>query len=211
MFHHCMYSTFRVKPSIPNKPHLCPSRRRILFVGSRPLVIRRCRRQRTRTELCRELSKVERPPISPLKRPSSPKRFINKFWVIKWKRKKHFRDNLLFVPVGNRPNMKMNVEGVRSLTTDSCEVIFHIEEKTSATGQTRKIPASECDAFLRQGQPATACKALGFESVSPGVNFTKDQLKDYLEATNPPQVWDALDDIESFLLILLTLFKGHRS
>lgn len=89
--------------------------------------------------------------------------------------------------LGNRPNMKMNVEGVRSLTTDSCEVIFHIEEKTSATGQTRKIPASECDAFLRQGQPATACKALGFESVSPGVNFTKDQLKDYLEATNPPQ------------------------
>lgn len=87
--------------------------------------------------------------------------------------------------LGNKPTMKVVVDGIRSLTQDSSEVLFYVQESNPQNGHKRKVPTNEIFGFLSQPMNSQNLQKNGFDSVTPKVSFTKEQIKEYLE--NPPQ------------------------
>ena len=87
--------------------------------------------------------------------------------------------------LGNKPTMKVVVDGVRSLTQDTSEILFYVQESNPQNGHTRKVPTNEIFSFLSQPMQAQNLQRNGFDTVTPKVSFTKEQIKEYLE--NPPQ------------------------
>ncbi len=87
--------------------------------------------------------------------------------------------------LGNRPNVKVNVDEVIAGEGDSSEVIFYVQETNPQTGQVRTVPASEAHAFLSQPMQAQHLQKLGVESLSPRLSLTDDQVQEYLNT--PPQ------------------------
>lgn len=87
--------------------------------------------------------------------------------------------------LGQRPGLKVIVEGMRSAGSDSTELTFHVQETNAQTGQTRRIPVDEIHPFLMQPMQVQNLQKLGIESLTPKVSFSKDQIKEYLD--QPPQ------------------------
>lgn len=85
--------------------------------------------------------------------------------------------------MGNKPNLIVNIESVKGLSDNSCEVTISVAEK-GVTGTTHKIPASELAAFLNQPMQKQQLSNAGVYLVSPFVRLTPEQIKDYLN--NPP-------------------------
>ena len=86
--------------------------------------------------------------------------------------------------LGNRPNVKVEIDRLKSAGATSTEVTFYVTEVSGIQQMTRRIPAKEIETFLASPAQAANAQRLGFESIAAKVAFTEGQIKDYLE--NPP-------------------------
>ncbi|KAK3913364.1 putative nucleoporin Nup54 [Frankliniella fusca] len=85
--------------------------------------------------------------------------------------------------LGNKPNLTVNVAGIKPLSESKSQVVITVQEK-GATGSVHKIPATELATFLLQPTQRQHLVTLGVDNVYPQVALDEDQLKDYYE--NPP-------------------------
>lgn len=85
--------------------------------------------------------------------------------------------------LGNKPNIKVSVQNVKSTGPETCDVVLTVEE-TSQTGAVRTVPATEMNTFFNQPTQAGQLKNMGVEMVVPKVAITESDLKEYL--ANPP-------------------------
>ncbi|XP_023338811.1 probable nucleoporin Nup54 [Eurytemora carolleeae] len=116
--------------------------------------------------------------------------------------------------LGNRQNMKINIENIKSSESELSEVVVSVDESLQ-TGGVRRIPASELSAFLNQTMQVQSLKNLGVEMVIPQVKITEEDLKEYL-ASPPagvdPRLWKQaqLDnpDSKSFIPVPIIGFKA---
>lgn len=118
--------------------------------------------------------------------------------------------------LGNKPNLTVNVAGIKPLSESKSQVVLTVQEK-GATGSVHKIPATELATFLLQQSQRQQLSTLGVDNVYPQVALDEDQLKDYLE--NPPsgidpRLWkQAIQDNpnpEKFIPVPMIGFKEVR-
>ncbi|KAE8747158.1 hypothetical protein FOCC_FOCC006156 [Frankliniella occidentalis] len=85
--------------------------------------------------------------------------------------------------LGNKPNLTVNVAGIKPLSESKSQVVITVQEK-GATGSVHKIPATELATFLLQPTQRQHLVTLGVDNVYPQVALDEEQLKEYYE--NPP-------------------------
>lgn len=85
--------------------------------------------------------------------------------------------------LGNKPNLTVNVAGIKPLSDSKSQVVITVTEK-GATGSVHKIPATELATYLLQPTQRQQLSTLGVDNVYPQVALDEEQLKDYYE--NPP-------------------------
>lgn len=85
--------------------------------------------------------------------------------------------------MGNKPNLAVSIENVKSLTDNTCEVTITVAEK-GVTGSARKITATELAAFLNQPMQKQQLSNAGVYLISAFTTLTPAQIEDYL--SNPP-------------------------
>uniref|UniRef100_L7M7C8 Putative nucleoporin 54 n=1 Tax=Rhipicephalus pulchellus TaxID=72859 RepID=L7M7C8_RHIPC len=91
--------------------------------------------------------------------------------------------------LGNKPNVAVCVEGLKSLDTNRCELVVYIMER-APTGQTRRFPSNEVVSYLEQATVKPQLTSMGVHSVISKAAATKEWLKGYL--SNPPCGIDTL-------------------
>jgi len=90
--------------------------------------------------------------------------------------------------LGNKPNLTVSVDNVKSTGESKSQVTIYVSEK-GITGSYRKIPANELVAYLSQAMQKQQLIQNGVEDVFPLVKLDPSQLKEYLD--NPPCAIDA--------------------
>ncbi|XP_011868731.1 PREDICTED: probable nucleoporin Nup54 [Vollenhovia emeryi] len=90
--------------------------------------------------------------------------------------------------LGNKPNLIVTVDNVKSTGENKSQVTTYVSEK-GITGSYRKIPANELVAYLSQVMQKQQLVQNGVEDVFPLVKLDPSQLKEYLD--NPPCAIDA--------------------
>ncbi|XP_076674726.1 nuclear pore complex protein Nup54 isoform X2 [Andrena cerasifolii] len=90
-----------------------------------------------------------------------------------------FMNNIL----GNKPNLSLTIDNIKSTGEDKSQVTIFITEK-GITGAPRKIPASELVTYLSQPMQKQQLMQNGVEDMLPLVKLDPAQLKEYLD--NPP-------------------------
>lgn len=90
--------------------------------------------------------------------------------------------------LGNKPNLTVTVDNVKSTGENKSQVTIYVSEK-GITGSYRKIPANELVAYLSQVMQKQQLVQNGVEDVFPLVKLDPSQLKEYLD--NPPCAIDA--------------------
>ncbi|KAL1377089.1 hypothetical protein pipiens_016493 [Culex pipiens pipiens] len=86
---------------------------------------------------------------------------------------------------GNKPNILINVESIKPVGDNKCQIIIYVEEKSVTSNETKRILATEVASYLNQPNPKQQAGTLGVESIVALVLPEEDQLKEYLE--NPPK------------------------
>ncbi|XP_053672613.1 probable nucleoporin Nup54 [Anopheles nili] len=86
---------------------------------------------------------------------------------------------------GNKPNITIVVENVKSINDSKVQVIIYIEEKSTISNEIKRVLATEVASYLNQPMPKQQLTSLGIESVVALVLPEEDQLKEYLD--NPPK------------------------
>uniref|UniRef100_A0A182R740 Nucleoporin Nup54 alpha-helical domain-containing protein n=1 Tax=Anopheles funestus TaxID=62324 RepID=A0A182R740_ANOFN len=86
---------------------------------------------------------------------------------------------------GNKPNITIVVENVKSINDAKVQVIIYIEEKSTISNEIKRVLATEVASYLNQPMPKQQLTQLGIESVVALVLPEEDQLKEYLD--NPPK------------------------
>uniref|UniRef100_A0A182QB03 Nucleoporin Nup54 alpha-helical domain-containing protein n=1 Tax=Anopheles farauti TaxID=69004 RepID=A0A182QB03_9DIPT len=86
---------------------------------------------------------------------------------------------------GNKPNITIVVENVKSINDTKVQVIIYIEEKSTISNEVKRVLATEVANYLNQPMPKQQLTQLGIESVVALVLPEEDQLKEYLD--NPPK------------------------
>uniref|UniRef100_A0A182XM25 Nucleoporin Nup54 alpha-helical domain-containing protein n=1 Tax=Anopheles quadriannulatus TaxID=34691 RepID=A0A182XM25_ANOQN len=86
---------------------------------------------------------------------------------------------------GNKPNITIVVENVKSINDTKVQVIIYIEEKSTISNEVKRVLATEVAGYLNQPMPKQQLTQLGIESVVALVLPEEDQLKEYLD--NPPK------------------------
>uniref|UniRef100_A0A182S6T7 Nucleoporin Nup54 alpha-helical domain-containing protein n=1 Tax=Anopheles maculatus TaxID=74869 RepID=A0A182S6T7_9DIPT len=86
---------------------------------------------------------------------------------------------------GNKPNITIVVENVKSINDAKVQVIIYIEEKSTISNEIKRVLATEVASYLNQPMPKQQLSQLGIESVVALVLPEEDQLKEYLD--NPPK------------------------
>uniref|UniRef100_A0A182WB09 Nucleoporin Nup54 alpha-helical domain-containing protein n=1 Tax=Anopheles minimus TaxID=112268 RepID=A0A182WB09_9DIPT len=86
---------------------------------------------------------------------------------------------------GNKPNITIVVENVKSINDSKVQVIMFIEEKSTISNEIKRVLATEVASYLNQPMPKQQLTQLGIESVVALVLPEEDQLKEYLD--NPPK------------------------
>uniref|UniRef100_A0A6B2EEZ4 Putative nuclear pore complex p54 component sc nup57 n=1 Tax=Phlebotomus kandelakii TaxID=1109342 RepID=A0A6B2EEZ4_9DIPT len=110
---------------------------------------------------------------------------------------------LQLVPVlnqmlGGNPNLSINIDNVRGLSDDKSQVMIFVEEKSPATNEVKRIPATDLCAYLNQPMTKGQLNNFGIDQIIAQVMPDDDQLKEYL--MNPPKgidprMWrQAIDD-----------------
>lgn len=85
--------------------------------------------------------------------------------------------------LGNKPNLTVVIELIKSVTDSQAEVMISVSEK-GVTGSSRKIPASDLSAFFNQPAQKQQLANVGVTNIIAYMTPTKAQLEDYLK--NPP-------------------------
>lgn len=85
--------------------------------------------------------------------------------------------------MGNKPNLIVTIENLKTLTDNTCELTISVAEK-GVTGTTHKVHATELAAFLNKPMQKQQLANAGVYLISPFAKLTEDQIKDYLN--NPP-------------------------
>ncbi len=114
--------------------------------------------------------------------------------------------------------LKVSVDAVRpaaSLGDSASEVVFQVQESNPQTGQSRKVPAHELQAFFSQPAQAQSLQRLGAEQVTPKLAFSAAEVKEYLNAPPKgidPRLWKQAQmdnpDQKTLLPIPLIGFKA---
>ncbi|XP_052894560.1 probable nucleoporin Nup54 isoform X1 [Anopheles moucheti] len=86
---------------------------------------------------------------------------------------------------GNKPNITIVVENVKSINDSKVQVIIYIEEKSTISNEIKRVLATEVASYLNQPMPKQQLAQLGIDSVVALVLPEEDQLKEYLD--NPPK------------------------
>lgn len=86
---------------------------------------------------------------------------------------------------GNKPNIAINVDSIKAVGDNKCQIIIYVEEKSVTSNETKRILATEVANYLNQPNPKQQASTLGVESIVALVLPEEDQLKEYLE--NPPK------------------------
>lgn len=99
---------------------------------------------------------------------------------------------------GNRPNLAINVEGIKALSETKAQLVIYIEEKSQNSNETKRYNATETSQFLNQPMSKSQLANLGVEDVLALVLPDDDLLKEYLEMPPKgidPRMWkQAIDD-----------------
>lgn len=116
-----------------------------------------------------------------------PSSFVLKSYLL-WPRfvfrnQKEVLINGLAGMLGNKPNVVVNIETIKTLTDNSCEVTITVAEK-GVTGSLRKVGASELASFLNQPAQKQQLTNAGVYLTSAFATLSPEQLEDYLN--NPP-------------------------
>ncbi|XP_032675966.1 nuclear pore complex protein Nup54-like isoform X1 [Odontomachus brunneus] len=90
--------------------------------------------------------------------------------------------------LGNKPNLTVTVDNIKSTGESKSQVTIFVSEK-GITGSYRKIPANELVAYLSQTMQKQQLMQNGVEDIFPLVKLDPSQLKEYLD--NPPCAIDA--------------------
>ncbi|XP_015122055.1 nuclear pore complex protein Nup54 [Diachasma alloeum] len=85
--------------------------------------------------------------------------------------------------LGNKPNLTVTVDNVKSIGEMKSQAVIYVSEK-GVTGSSRKIPANELVAYLSQSIQKQQLTQMGVENIFPQVKLDPSQLKEYME--NPP-------------------------
>ncbi|XP_014210731.1 nuclear pore complex protein Nup54 [Copidosoma floridanum] len=85
--------------------------------------------------------------------------------------------------LGNKPNLTVTIDNIKSLGEAKGQVTIFVTEK-SATGSLRKIPAGELFAYFSQAMQKQQLTQLGVENMFPQLKLDPAQLKEYMD--NPP-------------------------
>lgn len=89
--------------------------------------------------------------------------------------------------LGNRPNLTLNIDTIKSTGDTKSQVTICVSEK-GVTGSSRKIPANELVNFFTQSMQKQQLGQMGVENIFPQVKLEPGQLKEYLD--NPPSSID---------------------
>ncbi|KAG5878395.1 hypothetical protein JTB14_022675 [Gonioctena quinquepunctata] len=95
--------------------------------------------------------------------------------------------------LGNKPNMSVEINQIKSVSDIQTEVRITVSER-GVTGFSRKIPASFLSVFLNQPMQKQQLASVGVSSITPFVTPSKAELEEYLKHPPPgidPQMWQA--------------------
>lgn len=85
--------------------------------------------------------------------------------------------------LGNKPNLSLTIDNIKSTGEDKTQVTIFVTEK-GITGAPRKIPTNELFTYLSQPMQKQQLVQNGVEDILPLVKLDPAQLKEYLD--NPP-------------------------
>lgn len=116
--------------------------------------------------------------------------------------------------LGNKPNLTVTVDSIKSTGEAKCQSTVFVSEK-GVTGSSRKIPANELFAYFTQAMQKQQLVQMGVENIYPFVKLEPAQLKEYLE--NPPcsidpRLWKQaqLDNPNADLYIPVPMIGFHQ-
>ncbi|CAO1315005.1 unnamed protein product [Diamesa hyperborea] len=93
---------------------------------------------------------------------------------------------------GNKPNLAITIDSVKSLSDTKSQIIIYVMEKAQNSNETKRFTATEIAAFFNQPMTKNQLGGLGVEEILPMVLPDEDQLKEYLEVTPKgidPRMW----------------------
>ena len=116
--------------------------------------------------------------------------------------------------LGNKQNLTVVVDTIKSTGETKCQVTIFISEK-GATGTSRKIPANELFAYLTQTMQKQQLVQMGVENVYPLVKLEPSQLKEYLDSppcSIDPRLWKQaqLDNPNPEMYIPVPMIGFHQ-
>lgn len=88
---------------------------------------------------------------------------------------------------GNKPNLIIHVDSMRSLTDNTSQVIIYIDDKQPNSNETKRISATDTSNYLNQPNLKFQLNPIGIDEIFPIIALDDDQLKQYLE-TSPSGV-----------------------
>ncbi|KAL3280106.1 hypothetical protein HHI36_017612 [Cryptolaemus montrouzieri] len=95
--------------------------------------------------------------------------------------------------LGNKPNLTVTVDNIRSMNENQTEVRIVVSEK-GVTGTTRKIPATDLASYLNQPTQKQQLTNVGVTFICAYVTPSKAELEEYLSKPPPGidnQMWEA--------------------
>lgn len=82
--------------------------------------------------------------------------------------------------LGNKPNLSVHINNIKSIGDNQSEVMFSVSEK-GLTGSNRKIPATDLCAYLNQPIQKQQLASVGVLFIGAYVSPTKAQIQEYLK------------------------------
>ncbi|KAF2900896.1 hypothetical protein ILUMI_05301 [Ignelater luminosus] len=95
--------------------------------------------------------------------------------------------------LGNKPNLSVHINNIKSIGDNQSEVMFSVSEK-GVTGSSRRIPATDLCAYLNQPVQKQQLTSVGVLFIGAYVSPTKAQIQEYLKNSPPGiemQAWHA--------------------
>lgn len=116
--------------------------------------------------------------------------------------------------LGNKPNLTVVVDTIKSTGENKCQATIFVSEK-GATGTSRKILANELFAYLTQAMQKQQLTQMGVENVYPLVRLEPSQLKEYLDSppcSIDPRLWKQaqLDNPNPAMYIPVPMIGFHQ-
>lgn len=105
--------------------------------------------------------------------------------------------------LGNRPNLSVNIEHIKPISTDGCEVMISVTER-GPSGASKKIYATDLSNFLNQPVQKQQLSSVGVYFVGAFMAPTKAQLEEYLKVPPPGKI--KIKTVKMLFLFFYLLF-----